>query len=399
MAGTNIDELLSLLNSSDILLNASDTILRNKTSIEDDVKVNGGTVIYSYNNIIIASEISEEFFVQLQANPNIEFISDLPLKKYGNVDSDLLDQLDISKLFINTSGITSTIITPISNVDGVSGKSREFAIQNIQNNISASSSTLQGLPPAILNTGLTLTISTNTEFIFPLFASGTASIYFDFIKPENYIGQLSLQNSNTIVGQITNVGIYNIIIKATNDYGVDTKSLILNVFENIKIINTNLDIYNKIGTQFNYAIETIGTPPVIYSVDDLPYGLSLNNNIITGIFNSASTYNININASGLTSYDSKKLVITSGSPPIITSSGQISSPQYSGFTYTVTSLNNTGDTIYSIIGILPTGLDFNGITISGIPIYTGSYSLEIKATNPFGTTLKDLNIIITQIVI
>ena len=396
---TNIDELLSLLNSSDILLNASDTILRYKTSIEDDVKVNGGTVIYSFNNIIIASEISEDFFVKLQANPYIDFIGDLPLKKFGNVSSDLLDQLDISKLFINTSGVTSAIVNPSSSVDGVSGKSRVPAIQNIINGLPAPIPTLQGLPPVILNTGLTLSIATNTGFTFPLFVDGTTPITFNFVRPANYVGQLSLQNSNTLIGQVTNVGTYNITITATNGYSVDTKILTLNVFENIKITNTNLKVYSKIGTQFNYAIETLGTPPISYSAIGLPSGLTLNNNIISGIFNSANTYNITITATGQTNSDSKILTITSGSPPIITSSGQTSSPQYTGFTYTITSLNSTGDTTYNIIGILPTGLEFNGKTISGIPIYTGPYSLEIKATNPFGTTLKDLNITITQIVI
>ena len=402
---TNIDELLSLLNSSDILLTASDTILRYKTSIEDDVKVNGGTVIYSYNNIIIASEISEEFFAQLQANPNIDFIGDLPLKKYGNVSSNLLDQLDISKLFINTSGVTSTVVIPTpSGTDGVSGKSRTPAIQNIINGLPAPVPTLHGLPPVIINTSLTLNISTNTGFTFPLFADGSTPITFNFVRPANYVGQLSLQNSNTLVGNVTNAGIYNITITATNGYSVDTRILTLTVYENVKITNTNLQVYSKIGTQFNYAIETIGTPPISYSAVTLSSGLTLNNNIISGIFNSANTYNITIIASGQTSLDSKILKITSGSPPIITSSGQVSGPQYSGFTlanplYTITSLNNTGDTTYNIIGILPTGLEFNGTTIYGTPIYSGPYSLEMKATNPFGTTLKDLNITITQIVI
>lgn len=98
---TNINELIDLLN-------ISDTILRYNSSIEYDINKNGGTVIYSYNNIIIASEISEELYNELQKNPYIDYIESLPLKKYGEVDISLIDQFDTSK------------ITTIE-IDGVSG--------------------------------------------------------------------------------------------------------------------------------------------------------------------------------------------------------------------------------------------------------------------------------------
>ena len=94
-----------------------------------------------------------------------------------------------------------------------------------------------------------------------------------------------------------------------------------------------------------------------------------------------------------TSTDSEILTIVSGDSPVITSSGEVINEQYSNFNYVVTSNPISGVT-YNLIGILPEGLLFSIDTISGIPIYDGEYDLKIKATNAFGTTLKDLKIII-----
>jgi hypothetical protein len=100
---TSIDELIKSLN-------ISTNILRYNSEVETSVKQNGGTVLYSYNNIIIASEISESFYNELQKNPYIDYIESLPLKKYGDVNTDLINQLDVSKIFIGDSLDSSGVI-------------------------------------------------------------------------------------------------------------------------------------------------------------------------------------------------------------------------------------------------------------------------------------------------
>jgi len=120
MTGTTITTTIANLDDLIKLLNASDTILRYNSSIEDSINKNGGTVIYSYNNVIIASEISEPLYITLKNNPYIEYIESLPLKKYGDVDTGLIDQLDISKVFIGeTINANGTI-----GMDGTSGSLR-----------------------------------------------------------------------------------------------------------------------------------------------------------------------------------------------------------------------------------------------------------------------------------
>lgn len=80
------------------MINISNDILSYNSSIIDSIQQNSGVVLYSYNNIIIASNISDEFLNELQKNPNIEYIQNLPLQKYGSVDYSLINQLDIQNL-------------------------------------------------------------------------------------------------------------------------------------------------------------------------------------------------------------------------------------------------------------------------------------------------------------
>lgn len=388
---TNVDELLSILNTSE-------SILRYNSQIEEDISQNGGTVLYSYNNIIIASEINDALFAELQKNTYIEYIKDLPLKKYGDINYSLINQLDISK--INISEITTETIdnetienitnidinTTDSNVDGVSGKSKKSLLKNKTNdsiNISTSKA-----PPIITNTGLTLSVMVNEWFTYPIIVDGTLPFKYDFYT-NNFNGELTLYNY--ILSGITNdSGVYNIDIKVTNNYGYDQKTLILTVQDVVKIINSNLNVYNKIGTYFSYPIETSGDSPKIYTVSNLPTELILTDNVISGIFISGGTYDMTLIVSGTTSSDSKQLIVNVGNIPIINSSSEIYSQQYSDFNYAITPSGIT----YNIIGILPEGLIFNVNTISGNPIYTGITNLKMKATNPYGTTLKDLKITI-----
>ena len=85
-----------------------------------------------------------------------------------------------------------------------------------------------------------------------------------------------------------------------NDYGFDTKNLILMILENVEITNTNLNVSNLLGTQFSYSIESTGDLPKSYSITPIPAGILLINNIISGTFTSIGTYIISMGVSGST---------------------------------------------------------------------------------------------------
>jgi len=61
--------------------------------ITNEIISSGGTIVFTRDNVIMASEISEAEYRSLLNNPNILKLEVLPLKRYGN------------------EGITSTSIT------------------------------------------------------------------------------------------------------------------------------------------------------------------------------------------------------------------------------------------------------------------------------------------------
>jgi len=358
----------SISNINDLLisLNDVDSLLTTNSIVEDDIKFQGGTILYSYNNIIIASEISETYWNELQKNTNIEYIQELPLKQFGGIDYSLIGQL-ISN--------TSTNNSDSSNISGVT--------QNKQT----------GIYPIITNTILTITANTNSIFSYNITATGTLPITYQVITPENYSGTLNIKNINTLTGVIKNPGTYYITIKAINAFGSYTKELILTTTDLVKITNTNLEVINKLGSLFSYLIESTGSLPKVYSIENEPYGLSISDNIISGRIVSGGTYNMTIKASGLTNSDSKILKINVGQLPIITSSSQIASEVNSLFEYNITS-NYTSGVTYSVIGSLNNGLTFKLNKIQGTPTSVGSNIVTIKAISMFGESTQNLTITI-----
>lgn len=98
MPENNITALIEELNMTNLLI-------RTNNEVEDNIIKNGGKVLYSYNNMIIASEISDTYYTELAKNPNVENLYTVPLKRYGNIDSNLINQIDATK--INQKGNTN----------------------------------------------------------------------------------------------------------------------------------------------------------------------------------------------------------------------------------------------------------------------------------------------------
>lgn len=356
----NMAELLDLLDDTDTSLNPN-------SELETEIRNNGGTILYSYDNMIIASEVSDVLYEDLQKNDDIEFVQSLPLKKYGDVDINLIDQVFDSGSLDNEYG----------------------GVKDIED----------GIAPIIKNTLFTLSALTNVEFNYAMLSEGTSPIRYEFTTPVNYSGDLSLNNSNIINGISGDIGIFNIEFKAINEFGFDVRTLKLTIKENVEITNENLLVYNNLGTFFQYDIQTIGPSPKTYSITpDLPSGVYLDNNIINGTFETGGTYEYSMGVSGLTTSDSEELVINVGVSPIITSSNEIIEEENSPVEYLITSNVDNSEVTYNIIGILPLGLTFDGEKIEGVGMLSGSYSVIINAVNPYGYNQMKLKIIITDII-
>lgn len=376
-SATNINELL---NSAGI----SEEILRYNSEIIDTVTQNGGETIYSYNNVMIVSNISDELYNELLKDDKISFIQDLPLKQYGEIDFDLINQIDISTIenYIEDVNLETTTVSTGTTTDVEYGAAKKV--------------TISGETIKITNNVFSISALTNEWFSYEILSEGIKPINFSVTKPTNYTGELSIVDGKILSGMTTEGGIYNIIIKGTNSLGTDTKNITLSIYDPIRITNTNLEVYCKAGVTFNYTIECDGSSPKTYNITGLPSGLTFQDGIITGILYSGGTYNVTIEVSNAISSDSVILKITVAGAPIITSESYVTATQYSGFTYDITS-EYQSITTFKIIGLLPEGLSFKVATISGIPIKPGSYDLMIYATNPIATKTMSLTIFVESV--
>lgn len=364
---TNINELIELLG-------ISEELLRTNTIIESEITKHGGKVVYSFNDIIIASEISDETYGELQKNPFIDSIYEVPLKRYGEIDINLIDQLDVSKLPKNISANGSS---GTSGTSGTSGITPGYTV---------------GAAPVIVNTILTLTAITNEWFEYNLIATGATPIQFGIIP--NIYGPISI-NGSLIKGLSSKDGTFDIIMTATNSVGVDSKTLTVQVGQKPKITS---DLFRtaSIGKSFSYEITSSGTAPKTYTIPWLPSGLYQNENIITGIPSETGTTNIVLGISNSYGSDSKTLVLTvGGQKPIITSASSKSVEEYSDFEHTIIASGDQPIT-FSVIGTLPEGLTFAVDTISGTPTVPGVKKIKLKAINAYGYNEQDYTITITN---
>jgi hypothetical protein len=367
----NINELLQLLN-------VSETLMRFNAAIEKEVKQHGGSVLYSYNNIIIASEISDALYVELNKNPFIEYIEEIPLKKYGEVDYSLIGQLDASKLLLGSTGSTNVTI----GTDSSSGNSGTLGVSEYA--------------PVISNTTLSISALTSSTFTYKITTTGTTPIKYTIQNYDNFNGSLTI-SGDTISGIGQQSGYYNIIIKAQNNVGSDTQALTILIADEIKITSKLTDSI-KLGTPYIYTIESTGISPKYYSTSSLPLGLILNENIISGTPTSIGVINIQLYVTGstdalTTGYDSKKLILTVGDRPIITSDGSATGLIGEDFSYIITS--TPSGVTYSVEqtpGSLPAGVTFSGTAISGIPTEDGNFIVTLKAISAFGESSKKLSI-------
>ena len=322
---------------------------------------NAPPIVYSYNNIIMASEISEVLFNELKKNQKIDYIESVPLKRYGEIDYLLIDQ-------VGSSGIT----------------------RDISGNSDTSTNTISAI---IINDNFDLSALTYDAFSYTILSNGTTPITYSFIKPDNYKGELSI-SSNKLIGKSYSEGIYDITLNTLNNYGSDSKILTLTTIEYVKILNTNLSVYTKIGSQFSYSIESSGSLPKTYAAIGLPSGLTLDSNgFINGSISIELKYYVTISVTGTTGSDSKQLEISSGNAPVITSSSEIINEQYSNFEYYITS-DPTSSVTYNISGTLPTGLIFKINRIYGVPSDIGIFNIKLKVSSSYGESTKDLKITI-----
>lgn len=102
-------------------------------TIKDQIVKSGGTVVFTKDNILVASEVSEAQYRELLQSQYIDKIDILPLKRYANEgikyteNTNLADNTNIENIKViptdtNSSGTSGTSGTSIeSSSSGISG--------------------------------------------------------------------------------------------------------------------------------------------------------------------------------------------------------------------------------------------------------------------------------------
>jgi len=249
--------------------------------------------------------------------------------------------------------------------------------------------------PPVITSPLTAGGTVGQAFSYTVTATGTPTITYN---ATGLPAGLSFSGS-TISGTPTAAGTYNVTLTADNNWGTDTKTLVITIASpgSPPVITSPLTATATAGQPFSYTITASGTAPITYSATDLPAGLTLTNGVISGSPTTAGTYSIPLTATNAVGSDTKTLVLTVNAPlipPVITSPLTASGTTGVQFTYNITATGTTPIT-FSATG-LPPGLGFNGSTIQGIPTEAGTYNVTLTATNAAGTDNQVLVITITE---
>ena len=167
-----------------------------------------------------------------------------------------------------------------------------------------------GAPPEITS-ALTASGTVDQQFtIYTLTATGNPTITYNAVNLPP--GLTYNSNNHTINGTPTYPGITEVTLTATNSFGADTKILTITIEAGIVApqITSELTAIGEVNQAFSYEIATTGTDPVSVSVSNLPTGLSLNGNIISGIPTIPGTYYITMTATNSAGTDTEVLELT-----------------------------------------------------------------------------------------
>lgn len=246
-------------------------------------------------------------------------------------------------------------------------------------------------PPAITSS-LTEEVTLGDFFFYPITATNSPSLYA--ISGDALPEGLSF-SSGFISGTPTETGTFNIDLEATNSFGTGTATLVLTVADPAPIITSPTIAVGNVNSSFSFFVTAANNPSSfgITGLGSFP-GLSFNSTTgeISGTPTATATGSVTVSATNAAGTDSDTLSITIDpelGPPVITSSLTESTSVGAGYSYTILATNSP--TVYSISGdALPSGLTRSGNLISGTPAESGTFNIDLIATNALGSDTQTL---------
>lgn len=296
------------------------------------------------------------------------------------------------------AGITATISAPVQPNEIIwilwvdlndAGSDHGMALDNVTFTATAATA---GAP--IISSSTTASGTANSAFAYTITASDTPTSYNATDLP----AWLAI---NTTTGELTGTppvpGSFPVTITATNGTGTGSAVVTITIAPDplAPVVTGGQSITHVINTPLTYQVQASNTP-TSYTIGTLPAGLTFDTatGIISGTPTTTAVFNnVAVSATNALGTGTGSLNISLVSAPAYT--GDLSVSTYVGSTFSFTATFTQAPFAYLFEG-LPSGLqNLSGAVISGTaPATPGTYPVTATATNDFGSTVVNFDIII-----
>jgi hypothetical protein len=252
--------------------------------------------------------------------------------------------------------------------------------------------TVVGQPP-LITSPLTAAGKQGVPFTYTITAQHNPVLFMADGLPDG----LNVNSTNGLIqGTPLVSGTFNVALTTGNLCAKAATNLVLTITSSIPIITSALTASGE-QAAFSYQISATESPTG-FGAANLPQGLSVNpaTGVISGSPWYAGNYAVTIMASNVWGVGSANLQLSiASSIPVITSALTASGTEQAAFNYQIQATKlPTGFGAAD----LPQGLSVDPATgiISGIPVYAGTYTAVISASNVWGVGSANLQLIISN---
>ncbi|MGD0089468.1 MAG: PKD domain-containing protein [Planctomycetota bacterium] len=250
---------------------------------------------------------------------------------------------------------------------------------------------------ATITSPLTATGQVSAAFTYKITASGNATITFGATGLPAWLSF----SVDTLSGTPTAMGTANVTLSAGNSLGTDTETLAITInAAGAPAITSALTASATEGTAFSYQIAASGMAPMTFAAANLPAGLNIAGDTISGTPTVCGETAIQLTATNTVGTDTESLILTiagAGTPTAPTVTSPLSPPQPVAAGQPVTLSTAASDPgVDLLLYTWDLGDGTTGVGSSVTHIYTspGVYSVTVTISNGVSSTTETVTVVI-----